>query len=360
MLDPVTAILLALIVAVPAWLVFRPAVGLYWRWRQGRDLTDRVIREDALKHLHERQYSGRLATFDSLAGVLGVSTGTASELLKELIDRGFAEPEGDGYVLTPAGRSYALQVIRAHRLWERYLADETEVAASEIHAHAEREEHRLTPEQIEELEARLGFPTTDPHGDPIPSADGDIADKDGVPLTQWQPNRTGRIVHLEDEPPEVYAQLLTQGIRLGLDIRILDQTPQQIRIYTEDREFVIASVVASNITVAPIPPEKGVQGPSIRLSDLEEGTSATVLGLDEECRGLTRRRFMDLGLTPGTSVEVDRTGPFGDPRAYRIRGTVIALRREQADHILVSTGNHRNVARGGIPETEQVDGADLS
>ena len=335
MLDPLIALIIASGAAAVAWLLFRPRAGWYWMWRHGRELTERVIREDALKHLHKREYERRLATLESLAGVLELSPGAASRLIEELIGHGFVQPEGDGYVLTPDGRSYALQVIRAHRLWERYLADETEIAAIEIHAQAERVEHRLTPEQTDELEARLGFPTVDPHGDPIPSADGALADKDGIPLTRWPLDRPARIVHLEDEPPEVYEQLLAQGIHLGLDVRILQRTPRQIRFFTEDQEFVVASVVASNITVASLPEEKAVEGPYVRLSELQEGTVATVLELDEACRGLTRRRFMDLGFTPGSRVEVDRPGPFGDPRAYRIRGTLIALRREQADQILV-------------------------
>jgi len=61
MLDPVAAVVIALIGAVLTWLTFRPAAGLYWRWRQGRELSERVVREDALKHLHEREYEGRLA-----------------------------------------------------------------------------------------------------------------------------------------------------------------------------------------------------------------------------------------------------------------------------------------------------------
>ncbi|MFC1544455.1 FeoA domain-containing protein [Gemmatimonadota bacterium] len=332
---PLTALLIAAVLLLAAWLVFRPESGWFWRWRLGRQLTDRVLHEDALKHLHEREYEGRLATRESLAGVLGLSPGLATEMIRELIQGGLAVHSDGGYVLSPEGRRYALQVIRAHRLWERYLADETEVEPSQIHARAERAEHRLTSEETDELEARLGYPSHDPHGDPIPSSDGEIADLDGVPLTRWPLNQTGRIVHLEDEPPEVYAQLLAQGLRLGLDVRVLDRGVGEVRFFTEEQEFVVASVVAENITVAPLPSHKEVEGPWQRLSEIEEGHTVRVVGLDENCRGLTRRRFMDLGLTPGSRVKVDRAGPFGDPRAYRIRGTTIALRKEQAGLVLV-------------------------
>jgi DtxR family Mn-dependent transcriptional regulator len=335
MSDPLTALLFALVAAAAGYVLFRPRTGWFWRIRQSLGVSERVRKEDALKHLHESEYEGRLASVESLAGVLGLSRGAAAELIKELIARGFAMPGEDGYVLSPSGRSYALQVIRAHRLWERYLADETGIPPAEIHERAERAEHRLTREEADELEARLGFPSHDPHGDPIPSADGALVDRDGVPLTRWPQGLPARIVHLEDEPPEVYAQLMAVGVRLGLDIRILERTPEQVRFFTEDDEFVVATVVAANITVDSPPREAVVEGPYRRLSELSQGETARVLGLDEYCRGLTRRRFMDLGLTPGTRVEVDRSGPFKDPRAYRIRGTLIALRREQADQILV-------------------------
>jgi DtxR family Mn-dependent transcriptional regulator len=93
--------------------------------------------------------------------------------------------------------------------------------------------------------------------------------------------------------------------------------------------------VAANITVAPLPEVTEVEGPFRLLSDLEMGEESVVMAIGDECRGLTRRRLLDLGFTPGARIELERTGPFGDPRAYKVRGTLIALRHEQADHILV-------------------------
>jgi DtxR family Mn-dependent transcriptional regulator len=333
--DPLFSLLAALVVGALAWGAFRPTRGWFWIWLRARSRDERIRIEDALKHIHEREYAGRRATLESIAGVLSVSTGTASGLVDRLIAGGFAEAGPQGYELTAEGRTYALQVIRAHRLWERYLADETDVKPADLHARAERAEHRITPEEADALDARLGYPTHDPHGDPIPTAAGEVAPKDGIPLTRWPLDVTGRIVHLEDEPPEVFAQLLAEGLRLGMDIRVEERTPARVRCYTEDREFLLATVVAENITVAPLPEPVPAFGPHRRLSDLAAGEAGVVLGIDPDCRGLTRRRFMDLGLTPGSRVEVDRTAPFGEPRAYRIRDTLIALRREQADQVLL-------------------------
>ncbi len=334
-MNPLNSLLTALLVGIILWALFHPGSGWFWQWRLSREINIRVRREDALKHLHESEYQEQPATVQTLAGVLGITVGEATELIAELIRNGYVRPAEDAYVLTVEGRSYALQVVRAHRLWERYLADETEVKEEEIHARAERAEHNLSPAEADELEARLGHPTYDPHGDPIPTAYGEIAEPEGVTLTRWPLDTPGRIVHLEDEPPEVFAQLVAEGFRLGEDVRIMERTDEHVRFFTRDREFVVATVVAANITVAPLPEVTAVEGPFMLLSDLDMGTESVVKAIGDECRGLTRRRLLDLGFTPGARVEVERTGPFGDPRAYKVRGTLVALRHEQAEHILI-------------------------
>jgi len=341
-LSPLNSLLSALLVGIILWVLFRPGSGWFWQWRLSRGITVRVRREDALKHLHEGEYQAQPATVQSLAGVLGISAGEAEELMGELIDHGFVRPAGDAFMLTVEGRSYALQVVRAHRLWERYLADETGVKEEEIHERAERAEHDLSPAEADELEARLGHPAVDPHGDLIPTADGEIAEIEGMALTRWPLDTPGRIVHLEDEPPEVFAQLVAEGFRLGEDVRLMERTGEQVRFFTRDREFVLATVVAANITVAPLPEITDVEGPFIHLSDLEMGEESVVMAIGDGCRGLTRRRLLDMGFTSGARVEVERTGPFGDPRAYKVRGTLVALRHEQAEHILVEPVVHVN------------------
>jgi DtxR family Mn-dependent transcriptional regulator len=158
---------------------------------------------------------------------------------------------------------------------------------------------------------------------------------EGMSLTRWPLEMPGRIVHLEDEPPEIFAQLLAEGLKLGDDLRIMERTPEQVRFYTEEREYVVASVVAANITIAALPEKAPVEGPFRRLSELKIGEEGTVKDLSGECRGLTRRRLLDLGFTSGAAIKVERVGPFGDPRVYLVRGTLIALRKEQADHVLM-------------------------
>ena len=101
-----------------------------------------------------------------------------------------------------------------------------------------------------------------------------------------------------------------------------------------DTEHRLAHVVAANVQVAEAKRMTRPEG-AIRLSQLKAGEVAEVIELDPECRGFSRRRLLDLGLTPETRVEVTLDNPFGDPRGFRVRGTTIALRNQQADQIWI-------------------------
>ena len=137
-------------------------------------------------------------------------------------------------------------------MWERYLADETGLDAREWHAHAERREHGTSDQQAEALAATLGYPRYDPHGDPIPTPSGEVPPHQGVPLTQLTPDQAAEIVHLEDEPDAVFAQIVAAGLVPGMRVRLLERTPQRLRIEADTEEVVLAPVVAANVTVLPI------------------------------------------------------------------------------------------------------------
>jgi len=314
---------------------FWPEKGLYARWQRGRRMTARIRREDALKHIHSCEMSGSLATIQSIAGALGVNLNKASATLSELEEHNLAQISNGGIRLTPAGRESALHTLRAHRMWERYLADETGYSEREWHDLAERYEHELTPSEVEALSAKLGYPTHDPHGDPIPAPDGEIVHHGGQPLTAAEIDVPLRIVHLEDEPDVVYAQLVAEGLHPGMVLRLVERTPERLRFWAGGDEHTLAPVLAANISVLALPEMEAEEPVGKPLSQLQSGESAVVLSISPVCRGLDRQRLLDLGLLPGTKVSVELTGPGGDPKAYRIRGALIALRDDQADRILV-------------------------
>lgn len=330
MYDPGVALLIAVGLLGIGGICFWPGSGLWFRWRQAQQSTDRVRREDALKHIYKCEIDGQQPSLDSMAGALQIRCGQAAELVAQMQADGLLETVDGGFGLTPTGRETALHIIRAHRLWERHLADETGFAASTWHAQAEEIEHTLSPTDADALAERLGNPTHDPHGDPIPTASGRVASLDGQPLTALPLDTPARIIHLEDEPAVVYAQLLAEGLTPGMVVRVTDSQPHQLRFWSEMGEHVLAPIVAAHLLVAPLPAEPDIAIDARHLSDLAVGETARVLSLSPRCRGAERRRFMDLGILPGTSITAEYTSPGGNPTAYRIRNSLIALRRNQA------------------------------
>jgi DtxR family Mn-dependent transcriptional regulator len=245
------------------------------------------------------------------------------------------ESRGSNLSLTTEGERWAMHVVRAHRLWERYLTDEARMPLKKVHNEAHRREHLMTEAQLNELDAALGHPTRDPHGDPIPTRAGTLPKEEGMPLTAWQSEGPARIVHLEDEPALAFEQILAAGLRLGQTIRILDRSPQRILLTDGETEYRLAPAVAANVSVAALPESEIARAGAISLAELIYDQKAEIVILDDAVQGFTRRRFLDLGLTPGTVIFPELKNFFGDPRAYRVRGTLIALRKDQAAQIWV-------------------------
>ncbi len=321
-------------IAAVLW-VFFPERGLLAQWRYARKVTNKTRREDAIKHIFDCEISGRRTSLHSLAGALHISVDDAHTLISELDERGLVDFEAELPVLTPSGRDLALHLLRAHRLWERYLADETGFAETEWHVQADRLEHMLTHEELEQLSARLSHPVYDPHGDPIPTADGDMGEVAGITLAAVEENDSAlQIVHLEDEPETVFAQIVAEGLHPGMPLLLLSRDPQRIRFWAGGDEHVLAPLVAANIHVIPIGDDQA-QLKGEKMNSLSIGEQAEVLALAPSLRGAERRRMMDLGLLPGTMVCAEYTSASGDPVAYRIRGALIALRAEQAGQIII-------------------------
>ena len=180
--------------------------------------------ENALKHLLRQATDGHSASFRSLKGELGLSDRVLLALTERLEHEGFIHSDGTHLKLTSEGERVALHVVRAHRLWEVYLAEELGMPLDRVHVEAERQEHRLNRQQLDRLSAAMGHPEVDPHGDPIPAAEGPIPEAPGTVLTAWPISMPARIVHLEDEPPLAFAQLTAEGLRLGQVVRVIERT----------------------------------------------------------------------------------------------------------------------------------------
>jgi len=322
--------------AFAAALLFWPRHGVLPRLRRERRLGERVLVEDALKHVFHNEGRGQTCTLESIGGALEIGADKAFGVVERMREAGLVRIEDGRILLAEEGKRYALQIIRAHRLWERYLADETGVEPVRWHVEAERYEHTLTPEEAEALSARLGHPSFDPHGDPIPTADGRLLEREHPDLSALAPGERAQVVHVEDEPDVAYRKILELGIFPGMMIRVVEATGDGMLYEAAGNRFELSQLVARNITVA-LP---GADTPDVpeadgTMGELETGDVAEVVRISPACRGAERRRLMDLGIVPGTRVSFERRGVSGGLCAYRVRGTVVALRSEQAHMISV-------------------------
>lgn len=325
------------ILCAVTYTIFSRRFGLLNAFWSTRKNARKVRMEDALKHAFAHDEQNTSATLASLTDALRISSTQSFALVERMQQSRLIRVVDGRILLTDEGRRHALQIVRAHRLWERYLADETGVDPVEWHALAERREHALSPDEANALSERLGNPRFDPHGDPIPTDTGEIQKDEVVPLTRLNAGDNARVAHVEDEPEAVYAQLVALGIYPGMELRIKTKSDERIIMEAEGRNLILAPLVASNVSVKWLSPREveAEDRAHETLNVLRGEETAVVARLSSACRGLERRRLMDLGILPGTRVEYDRRGLTGGLTSYRVRGTVIALREEQAEMIAI-------------------------
>jgi len=336
MSGPLLNLLGAIVLILLPVLVLWPGWGLVARFQRARLASRRMVTEDLLKSILKAEVSGRPVTIEGLAGTTGTDLDRIAEILQEMEAGDLISLEGGIPRLQRQGREAALHIVRAHRLWERYLADRTGTHELSWHDEAERVEHELSANEVRELAAELGNPAFDPHGDPIPAEGDPLWSLGGIPITDLEEGQTGRIVHVEDEPATVYAQLVAEGLTPGMTAHLVDKSASRIHFWADGNEITLAPIVAANVTVRVLESEiSGTPHPTVTLSDIKPGEQATVIGISRTYRGPMRRRLLDLGVVPGTVIVVERTAPGGDPVAYRIRGATIALRHSQARFINV-------------------------
>lgn len=333
--NPAYALVLFFILSILLYLLFRPVKGWFWLIKNSYRLNEKTVIEDILKHLYHNEISGKKVTVNNLTRSLKFRDNLIIDMIKKMSINELIELDGEVLLLTNSGRDYALKIIRVHRLWEKYLAEKTGFDKLEWHDRAEEMEHKLSHEETNILATQLGHPMYDPHGDPIPTRQGKVAEVKGVSLATLPVNTVGRITHIEDEPDVIYKQILAENIHIGSQIRVVENNTQRIVFYAEGEEFKLAPVVASNLTVEVFEKENIIEQDLVRLSSLKEEETAKVLGISKECRGEARRRLLDLGFVKGTPISIDLISPLKNPKAYLIKGTSIALRDNQASKILI-------------------------
>ena len=250
--NPISALILFFVIVGLLFVLFRPLKGWFWIFKNSFRVNEKIIIEDILKQLYHFENSGNKVDMKTLVHMLNFNNNRIVEAIKKMTINDLIYFESDVLKLTETGRDYALRIVRVHRLWERYLADKTGFSKTEWHDRAELMEHQLSHDQTEKLATQLGNPKFDPHGDPIPTRTGKIAEVKGVELPLLPVNTIGRITHIEDEPEVIYKQILAENIHIGSFIRVIENNATRIVFESEGEEFKLAPIVAANLTVAPI------------------------------------------------------------------------------------------------------------
>jgi DtxR family transcriptional regulator, Mn-dependent transcriptional regulator len=189
---------------------------------------------------------------NALAERLGITAGSVSAMLRKLEELELiTHTPYKGVRLTPAGRRVALEVIRHHRLLELFLAKTLEMSWDRVHAEAEVLEHVLSEELEELIAAKLGDPRLDPHGDPIPSADLELAEPETHSLDSLAVGDRGVFVRVSDSDPEMLRYLSERGISPGDPLEVLDRQPfgGPLLVSLAGREHALGGMLARSIRV---------------------------------------------------------------------------------------------------------------
>src|SRR6266487_1833547 len=189
-----------------------------------QELAPRI--SDCLKVIYTMQDRGQKVTTSAVSEQLGVSDATVTMLFKDFAEAGWVEHMPyRGVRLTPLGEREAMEVIRHHRLLELYLARELGYSWDKVHDEADKLEHVISEEFEDKLDALLGYPTVDPHGDPIPSKEGFISSRAGRTLAQLQVGQSARILRIWDQDPEKLSYLGELGLYPDTYVQMAGKAP---------------------------------------------------------------------------------------------------------------------------------------
>lgn len=210
--------------------------------------------EDYIKCVYSLTRGDRRANTKAIAKQLNVEQGSASGMMRQLANHGLVEHEPyRGVQLTDEGERLALRVLRRHRLIELFLVRSLGYAWDEVDADAERLEHAVSDRLIDRIDALLGQPEVDPHGDPIPSADGRVPETDYVALAELDTGAAGRVRRVADSDPRFLQHLTDHGIKLDSTLRIIERGPfGSMLIDTGDQQTHLPREAAERIQVSPI------------------------------------------------------------------------------------------------------------
>ncbi len=216
--------------------------------------------EDYLKAIYKLQQAGALATTNAIADSMGLRAASVTAMLQQLSKQGMADyTPYKGAALTEQGEAAALRTIRRHRLIELYLHQHLDLPWDRVHDEAERLEHVISPYLEERIDASLGHPQFDPHGDPIPTSTGVLPVQDLVPLTELPLNAPSVVRRISDDNPDLLRYVASLGLVPDAPVRVTERSPFDGPIYVEvlavgsegaPKRQVIGTEIARNVYVS--------------------------------------------------------------------------------------------------------------
>jgi DtxR family Mn-dependent transcriptional regulator len=217
-------------------------------------LTEPV--EDYLKAMYELELRHGVAATSDVAGALDVAPASVTGMVRRLAAQGYVtHVPYRGVQLTDAGRIAALRTIRRHRILESYLATVLGFPWDLVHAEAERLEHAASDELIERMAAALGHPTSDPHGAPIPTVDGQVDSRRHRRLTDLAVGERATMVQVSDKNPQLLRYLAEIALQPGAEVTLLARAPFDgpITLRVGDAESIVGPTLAAQVLVdAPV------------------------------------------------------------------------------------------------------------
>lgn len=211
--------------------------------------------ENYIKSIYQIcQSSGGQAATGQLASALSVSPGTVTSMLKTLSEGNLVTyTPYEGVRLTPAGTALALRVVRRHRLIELFLVRTLDLSWDEVHEEAEHMEHAVSERLIDRIDAFLGYPAADPHGDPIPRPDGTLNVPTSRSLAECKVGDEFQLARVIDQSPEFLRFLSNSGLPLGVSGRIVANTPEAgiVTISVNGHQTTLGQAAAEKLLVTP-------------------------------------------------------------------------------------------------------------
>ncbi len=292
--------------------------------------------EEYLEAIYKRQKTETPVSTSALAKDLAVSLPAVSDMLRRLESEGLIEYAANkGAVLTTQGNERAVSVVRRHRLWERFLTDILGVKWDRVHHEACRLEHATSPETERKLASLLGNIDTCPHGYPIPDKNGNIKEQEVVPLSEFEPGQSARILTIAEEAPKLLRDIDKLGLKPETVVTVEKKDSDgSLELEVGGERRWLKRELATLLLAKPVSADgKATAVEEIAIAKLATGESGIVKSYASGRAMLGR--CLSMGFTPGSLVKMLKNFGSG-PVLVKVHDTEVALGRGIADKIVVT------------------------